>query len=199
MDRTERDAPTRLGEVVESASQGFTAQCYHLYQSPHLGTLVKASSPETYAVVSRITTASLFPGRPVLPRGEEEETEEEVYRANPQLDRLLCTRFEATVLGHEGNGLLRQALPPLPPRIHAFVYCCTQDEVQRFTSSLDFLWLLLGPNTPNGDEVVAAFLIQASAAHEDTQRFLTEAGRALAFQLGTELPRLNALLRRISP
>ena len=37
--------PDRVGEVVESASHGFTAQCYRLYESPPLGALVRTEAP----------------------------------------------------------------------------------------------------------------------------------------------------------
>ena len=198
MVNTADDTSGRVGEVVESASQSFTAQCYRLYQAPPLGTLVKTSSPEIYAVVSHVSTESLYSGRPVIARGEEEESEEAVYRSNPQLDRLLCTRFEAMMVGHD-DGDLKQALPPLPPHIHSFVYHCDANEIETFTKCTDFLRLLLTSPTPAGDEVVAACLIQASKAHTNRQGFLVQAGKALAPELANQLPRLNALLRRISP
>ena len=99
----------RIGEVVESASERFVAQCYQLYQSPSLGAFVRTDAApraggefepsSIYAVVCGVSTQALDPGRPVVARGEEEATEEDVYRSNPQLMRLLCTRFEALIVG----------------------------------------------------------------------------------------------------
>ena len=189
---------TRVGEVVESSSQVFTAQCYQLYQAPPLGTLVKTLSPDIYGVVSHISTGSLYSGRPVVARGEEEESEEDIYRSNPQLARLLCTRFDAAIAGYQTDGRVEQALPPLPPHIHGFVYQCEPGEIRSFAQHLRFLRLLLGPSFPTGDDVAAAFLLQASATCDDSRGFLVHAGKALAAELSTELPRLNALLRRIS-
>ena len=83
----------RAGEVIEASTAEFTAQCYELYQSPPLGSLVKTTdSPvELYGVVYNATTASLEPGRRPIARGKEETSEEEIYRSSPQLLKLLRT------------------------------------------------------------------------------------------------------------
>ena len=206
----------RIGEVVESASPRFTTQCYGLYQSPPLGAFVRTESSLTstfipegggdtshiYAVVYGVTTHALDPSRPVFARGEDEESEEDIYRSNPQLARLLCTRFEALIVGHGDGAVFNQYLPAVPPRIHAFVYLCTPEEVGQFTRSLDYLNLLVN-SSPAGrgttDEVIAACVRQASAQLEDPSSFLVNAGKALAVQLTGDLPRLNSILRRISP
>ena len=218
----------RLGEVVESSSDRFTAQCYRLYESPPLGALIRTDSARTppfghspepppldkegfrgvgakghvYAVVCRVSTQALDPGRPVVARGEGEDTEEGIYSSNPQLARLLSTTFEALIVGHGDEAGVSQRLPALPPRIHAFVYPCATEEMERFTRSLDFLPLLLNSShagTGMADEVVTAFLRQASAHLEERDAFLVLTGKALARQLTRDLPRLNSILRRLSP
>lgn len=189
----------RIGEVVRTATQNFTTQCYRLYNAPSLGALVRSSSPEIYSVVSRITTESLYPGRPVLPRGEEEESEKELYRANPQLERLLCTRFESIIIAHREDDAVIDGLPPGPPGIHAFVYPCTFSNVRDITHSMHFLNLLLSANIPTGDEVISACLRAASVGQVEREEFLLRAGKALAIELAEDLTRLSALLRRIAP
>ena len=207
--------PERVGEVVESASHRFTAQCYRLYESPPLGALVRTEAPASsngqgpeegpfniYAVVSGIGTQALDPGRPVVARGEGQETEDDIYRSNPQLSRLLSTRFDALIVGHGTDPRYNQYLPASPPRIHAFVYKCGPDEVLNFTVALDFLTTLAEvPGTGGGtnDEVIAACLRQASTGLEDPHGFLVRAGKTLAVHLAGDLPRLNSILRRISP
>ena len=201
----------RVGEVVESASHHFVAQCYRLYESPPLGAFVHTEEPSheqgevshTYAVVYRVSTQALDPGRPVIARGEDEESEEEIYRSNPQLSRLLCTRFEALVVGHGNDGTgVNHYLPPLPPRIHAFVYPCDGEDTARFTRSLDFLALLVSSVPADQgmtDEVVAACLRRAAVYTEDPGGFLLGAGKGLAARLVGDMPRLNSILRRLSP
>ena len=189
----------RLGEVVEANSTSFVAQSYRLYDTPPLGGLVRAGSPECYAVAYRIGTEPLDPSRPVLARGEAAETEEEVFLENPQLNRLLTSRFEALIVGHGETGHIRPFLPPLPPRIHSFVYACTREQVEQLTSRLEWLRLLLNSGVPASDEVVGACLREAAAYHSDTRTFLARAATALAAELAGDLPRLNAVLRTVSP
>jgi hypothetical protein len=214
---TGRGMPSsRVGEVVESASHRFVAQCYSLYQSPPLGSFVctesylapgergadgEGSPSRIYAVVYGVSTEALDAGRPVIARGQDEDSEQDVYRSHPQLERLLCTRFESLIVGHGNSGTYSHRLPALPPRIHSFVYTCLPEDLKQFTRSLDFLSLLVNSSPSSqaiNDEVVAACLRQAGAEMEDPRSFLVGAGKALAVQLTGDLPRMNAMLRRLS-
>ena len=185
----------RLGEVVESSTSQFAAQCYELYEPPALGELVRVGSPATYGVVCHVVTGPLDPARRIVARGEDASTEEDIYRENPQLSHLLHTRFEVLIVGHEHGSDIRQHLPPTPPRLHAFVHTCSDELVARFTQSIDFLHILLASNVPTVDEVVTACLRRASACHMDTEAFLVTAGKALATELTGQMPRLNSILR----
>ena len=188
----------RVGEVVEATSQRFMVQCYRLYEAPPLGAVVRTGEPAIYAVVSDVSTEALDPGRPVIARGEDEASEEDLYRNNPQLERLLCTRFTALTVGYSQDGGAVAGLPPLPPRIHSFIYLCPGDEVEALTGSPDFVHLLLNGAAPISDEVIVACLRLASKQVVDSQRFLVRAGQALATEMPDQLPRLNAILRRLA-
>ena len=203
-------AAQRVGEVVESASHRFQAQCYQLYQAPPLGSLVSVGSqgeaaggsPKVYGVLTGVDTQGLEPGRPVIARGAEAQREEDIYRENPQLEHLLCTRFEAAVVGYESDGFFIHHLPPEPPRIHAFVHSCTPRQVMEFTRTPGFLDLLMasgGGSQAVSDEVVASCLRLASVHHPDPRSFLVGSGKVLALLLASEPPRVNAMLRRLSP
>jgi len=191
---------TRIGEVIEASTGEFTAQCYQLNQAPPLGSLVKVSSLplEIYAVVYNIENHSLELGRRPIARGENEETEEGLFHANPQLSKLLCTDFNALVLGHRQASDIAHWLPAKPAYIHNFVYICSSDEVRDFTQSLHFLSLLIAANlrTPV-DEVIAACLRYSSQAHRDPHAFLVKAGKELAILLSGDLRRLNSILRKL--
>ncbi len=191
---------SRLGEVVEASSAEFTVHCYELHGAAPLGTLVRTGAGEqVFAVVRNVATSPIDPARRPVARGQDEPDEEAIYRSNPQLPKLLRTEFQATIVGHRDSDGLRQYLPALPPRIHAFVQACEPEEVQLFTQRSDFLPLLLLGSAPLADEVTAAFLRRAAAAHPDPDAYLTTAGREVARLLGRELQRLNALLRRLRP
>lgn len=199
----------KIGEVVESTTGEFTAQSYKLHWAPPLGSLVKTCAPpETacdsdssiYGIVCYSSTGGLEPGRRPTARGRDLEEEEDVYKQNPQLERLLCTSFKVLIVGHQDAGILRHYLPPRPPRVHAFVYPCSQAEVVGFTQALDFLNLLLGSTLPiPAEELVAASLRAAAAAREDGRAFLVRAGKEMAMLLSGDPVRLTAILRKIRP
>jgi hypothetical protein len=187
-------ASGKVAEVVETSSTSFTAQCYALYGAPPLGGLVRVGDPPVYAVVHNVATAALDPGRRVIARGADEATEEGLYRGNPQLAQLLATHLEALVVGFDDGDALRHSLPTAPPRIHAFVYTCADDEVARFTDRLDFLRLVLRASVPAVDEVVAACLRLAAERHADPAGFLVRAGKAVAGELASDVGRLSAIV-----
>src|SRR4030042_4162687 len=190
----------KIGEVIEATTSGFTAQCYHLNQAPSLGSLVKITNLplEIYAIVHNIETHSLEIGRRPIARGEKEETEQAIFDANPQLTRLLCTDFSALVVGDRQESNILHYLPPKPAYIHNFVYICPREEVKDFTSSLNFLSLLISASLPvPTDEVIAACLRYSSQAHADPQAFLVRAGKELAMLLSGQAKRLNSILKRL--
>ena len=189
----------RVGEVVESTSTSFVAQCYQLEGAPALGGLVRTDSPDIYGVVGSVTTEPLDSARPVLARGEDADSEEDVIRDNPQLARLLTSRFEVFIAGHVEDDVIRQYLPPRPPRVHSFVYSCSPEEVSSFTVRLDLLRLLLNSGAPHADEIVGACIRQAASSHGQPADFLAEACRALAVELAGDVARLSSILRRIAP
>jgi len=190
----------RVGEVIAASTTDFVAQCYELYQSPPLGSLVKTKDEpiDLYGIVYHATTGSLEPGRRPIARGKEETTEEEIYRSSPQLLKLLKSEFSALVVGHREGEKLYHYLPPKPARIHGFVYQCGLDEVKEFSQSFDFLNILINTRLPvSVDEIVAATLRQMSQAYEDPHPFLVTAGKELAVLLSGQFNQLKAILGRL--
>ncbi|MCD6299988.1 MAG: hypothetical protein J7L78_02315 [Dehalococcoidales bacterium] len=194
------DEKQRVGEVIEASTTDFIAQCYELYQSPPLGSLVKTgdSGGELYGIVYNAATTSLEPGRRPIARGKDEASEEEIYRSNPQLLKLLRSEFNAVVVGHRQGDKLFHYLPPQPARIHGFVYLCPPEEVKEFSQSFDFLNILTSSHlTVPVDEIVSACLRQMSQAHEDRRAFLVAAGKELAVLLSGDFNQFKAILGRI--
>jgi len=190
----------RIGEVIEASTGDLTAQCYELYRSPPLGSLVKTNdeSVEIFGIVHNATTASIEPGRRPIARGREETSEEEIYRSSPQLLKLLRTEFSTLVVGYRENGNLFHYLPSRPARIHSFVYRCQPEEIKEFSRSFDFLSILIGSSLEvPAEEVIAASLRQMSQVQENPHAFLIAAGKEMAMLLGGEFNRLKAILNRI--
>ncbi len=190
----------RVGEVIEASTTDFVAQCYELYQSPPLGSLVKTRDEpvELYGIVYNATTASLEPGRRPIARGKDEASEEAIYRASPQLLKLLRSEFSALVVGHRQDDKWYHYLPPKPARIHGFVYLCPPEEVKEFSQSFGFLNILINTHLPvSTDELIAACLRQMSRVYEDRHTFLVVAGKELAILLSGQFNQLKAILERI--
>ncbi len=191
----------RVGEVIEASTADFVAECYELYQLPPLGSLVKTTDlpVELYGIVYNATTTSLEPGRRPIARGKDEATEEEIYKASPQLTKLLRSEFSVLMVGHRQDDKLYHYLPPKPARIHAFVYLCSPDEVREFSQSFDFLNMLINTHLPvSVEEIVAASLRNMSQVHDDSRAFLVAAGKELTVLLGGEFSRLKSILGRIN-
>jgi len=194
------DEAQRVGEVIEASTTDFVAQCYELYQSPPLGSLVKTrdESVELYGIVYNATTSSFEPGRRPIARGKDEASEAAIYQSSPQLARLLRSEFEALVVGHRENDKLYHYLPPKPARLHGFVYLCPPEEVREFSQSLAFLNILINTSLPVAtDELIAACLRRMSQVQADRHSFLVAAGKELAVLFSGQLNHLKAVLERI--
>ena len=191
----------RIGEVIEASTTQVLAQCYQLYSSPPLGTLIRSGSQGNaiYGIIVNISTQSFEPGRRAIARGHHADNEDELYRENPQLNRLLNTHFTAKTVGYGHGDRFHHNLPPQPPRIHTFVHACDEKEIQGFTESLAFLRLLVSNGTPTDDEATASLLLMATQERPNPYSFRLKAGQELARLLGNEPLRLNSLLERLSP
>lgn len=191
----------RVAEVIESSTSEFAAQCYELYASPPLGSLVKTADgdAEQYGIVCNVTTSGIEPGRRPIARGKDEASEADVYRSSPQIAKLLRTEFNALVVGHKQADNVVYYLPARPPRIHSFVYQCQPAEVKQFSLSFDFMPIIIGAQLPVPvEEIIAACLRQMCTESEDPHRFFVAAGKELAGLLGNDFNRLRAILGRIN-
>ena len=188
----------RVGEVIEASTSEFTAQCYRLYEAPTIGSLVLCGEDAPiYGIVCEATTQSIDPGRTAIPRGMNADTEAEVLNSNPQIERLLHTKFRAVIVGYRDGSAIRRYPPLSAPRMYSFVRECDASELADFSSSHDFLATLLNAPMSGQDHVVASFLRHARAAHPDGHAYLVSAGKSLAGALAGQLPRLSGILRSL--
>ena len=188
----------KIGEVINSSTESFMAECYELHIPPSFGSLVrtKEGNIDIYAVVSGAATSSIEVGRRPIARGRDDVNEEDIYLSNPQLEKLMRTEFTALVVGHGDSGKVSQYMPPRPARIHSFVYPCEPDEVAMFNQSLAYLSMLVDvPERSN--ELIAATLRNAAAAYSEPMAFLVRAGKELALMIAGDTIRLNIILKKV--
>ncbi len=181
-----------------------TAQCRLLNQPPAFGSFVRAEwndgesgrRKSLIAIVYWVTTTAAEAGRRPAPYGL---TLEELKREQPQIFELLVTEFTALHLGTIIENAPGYALPPQPPPVHAFVYSCTSEEVRLFTESPRFLRTTL-QSIPNlsSEQLTAAAIRHANAAHAKESEYLVKVGRELARQLHDDAPRLQAILELLT-
>jgi hypothetical protein len=190
---------TRVGEVVEACTTDFVAQCYELYKSPPLGGLVKTreNGVELYGVVYNVLTAGIEPGRRPIARGKDELNEEDIYRTNPQLLKLLKSDFSVLITGYKQNEQVFQYLPPRPAHIHSPVFDCKPEEVKAFSQSMDFLNILLKSRLEIPvEQLVGAVLRQMALVYgAEKHAFLVTAGKELAALLSADYAQLKAILK----
>lgn len=189
---------TKIGEVIKSSTESFIAECYELHIPPSFGSLVRTreGNIEIYAVVSGASTSSIEAGRRPIARGRGDVREEDIYRSNPQIEKLLRTEFTALVVGHGDDSRVSQYMPPHPARIHSFVYPCESDETAAFNQSLTYLSMLIDiPERSN--ELIAAVLRNAAAAYSQPREFLVRAGKELALMISGDTNRLNIILKKV--
>jgi hypothetical protein len=191
----------KIGEVLQAASGYFSAQCYELHQPPALGSLVKIreGTKDILAIVTGAQTRGIDPSRLPVARGANDNDQDDVFKANPQLARLLVTEFNAVITGYIEDGNLHCYLPPRPGHIHSFVFACTDDETRLFSSRLDFLdaLVLSPPGLFQVDEVIAASLRTFCHLHPEPEEYLVAAGKHLTALIGDQLMRLNSILKRL--
>jgi hypothetical protein len=190
----------KIGEIVESSSAAFTAECYELRNIPALGSLVKVTGAETeiFGIVCQAGTAGIEPGRHPVARGKDETSEEAVYRSSPQLLKLLRSEFKVLVVGQKTGGKILQYLPAKPAHIHAFVYPCAPDEVKEFSRSFDFLNIVVNNRLEiPTEDLTAAALREMSKEQTDPRAFLVSGGKALTVILSGDYNRLKAILARL--
>jgi hypothetical protein len=190
----------KIAEVVQASSAGFIAQCYQLRDFPGFGALVKIQNKagDIIGTIYNIETHSFEPGRRIIARGEKLQSEDDVFKNNPQLNKLLTTDIYVATVGYRKNADIFHYLPPNPAPIHGFVYLCNPDEIHQFTQSLDFLNLLVNSQlSVSVDEVIAACLRYCSKSYSDVDTFLIKAGKELVWLLGGDMKRLSSILKRL--
>ncbi len=195
----ESDLPERVGEVVQSETDVFTAECKALGNPPSLGSLVTApdGAVEVFGVVFHAATRGLDRTRPVMALGEDDETEDDLHARHPQLTQLLRTEFSAIVVGYRTAGSISHVLPPRPARLHGFVHIVGRETLRSFTQSLQFISNLVLSSLPSADHATAAFVRQALYAQDDADKFQLVVGKELARLLYRDVHRLNTLLRMV--
>ena len=196
----------RIGEIIESSTQGFTAGSYALLQAPVFGALVQAHTPATdvrvFALVYDVRTQSREPGGRAVLRGRsyagKELHNEEIYQAHPDLSEVLQTEFMALTVGYRQGERIYQRLPAAPPPVHYSVEPCTAADLRAFGASFGYMRMVLqSPQVPS-DELIAATIRHIAEAHDaEARAYALRASRELIAMMRDDFERLRQIVARI--
>ncbi|MFM2064900.1 MAG: hypothetical protein RLZZ507_4571 [Cyanobacteriota bacterium] len=204
--------PHHIGEVIETATTEFLAQCLEpedlsFPAMPPFGSWVCAvdeeSSNQIYAVVYHATTMPIDSVHRARALGLSLQT---LREEQPQIFAMLRTEFRAAIVGFEQqsqnlsyNQVVYQYLPPRPPQIHQAVYRCQPEAIIRFTEKLDFLRTLLLINGAPVESLAASAIREVYQLRKSDREWLIKAGRHLSVLLKDDYDRLRFILSQIHP
>mgnify|MGYP001582027632 FL=1 len=205
--------PMHIGEVIETSTTGFLAQCLEPEDlkfpvMPPFGSWIKSFDEESgnkiLAIVTYVTTSPIDSVHRARALGL---SLEELREQQPQIFAMLKTEFKAAIVGFEAPsdtngssaslGRVYQYLPPRPPQIHQSVYHCDAEEVVHFTENLDFLRTLLQVKDIPVESLVAAAVRDVYRQRQANRDWLVNVGRTLSTLLKDDYDRLRYILSQI--
>jgi hypothetical protein len=189
-----------LGRVLRSSSTDFTFGYNQPDDNPPIfGSLVRAAAGNTsvYALVYEV----LIYDDPFVRQVVAAETalvEEKIQDMRQR--RQVPVEITALAIAYDLDGNMFQRIPPRPPGALQPIYACSEEEVRITLTARDYFRNVLNsPHVP-ADELLAASLREAARCQlpGEQEQYLLRAGRELASLLAADLPRLDAILRRIA-
>jgi hypothetical protein len=189
-----------VGRIIRSSTTRFAVGCQVLRpQVPVFGSLVKVSAlgdDEIYGLIHDVCMED----DPFIRQMAATEGLPAEYIEDQRRNRQVPIEVGVLVVGHRHAGTIHHRLPPQPPLSLDVIHTCTPDELVAFTERFDYFRLVLDNHDLPADELLAASLRYAAEARDVAGGdFLVDAGRELARLLAADLPRLDAILRRIRP
>ncbi|MGK7930341.1 MAG: HAS-barrel domain-containing protein [Microcystaceae cyanobacterium] len=206
--------PDHIGEVIETATTGFLAQCLEPEElsfpsMPPFGSWVKSLDEESgnkiLAVVTNVTTSPIDSVHRARALGL---SLSELREQQPQIFAMLKTEFRTCIVGFEtpqrngktngaATGQTFQYIPPRPPQIHQGVYRCDSLEIINFSENLDFLRILLQVKDVPVEALVGAAIREIYQLRHGDRSWLVQVGRQLSFLLKDDYDRLRYVLSQI--
>ncbi len=189
-----------VGRVVRSNTTRFAVGCQVLRpQVPAFGALVKVTvlEDEVYGLIHDVRMED----DPFVRQMAATDGLPPEYIEDQRRNRQVPIEVGVLVVGYRHGGQVYHRLPPQPPLSLDVIHTCAAGELVAFTERFDYFRLVLDNRDLPADELLAAHLRNAAQARGAAagRDFLLDAGRELARLLAADLPRLDAILRRIRP
>jgi len=187
-----------VGRIIRSSTTRFAVGCRVLRpQVPLFGSLVQVPALEDDEVFGLIHDVRMEDDPFVRQMAASEGLPTE-YIEDQRRNRQVPIEVGVLVVGFRHAGDIYHRLPPQPPLSLDVIHTCSAAELVAFTERLGYFRLVMDASDLPADELLAANLRYAAEARKPAdQDFLVAAGRELARLLAMDLPRLDAILRRI--
>lgn len=190
-----------VGRIIRSSTTRFAVGCQVLQPNvPIFGSLVKVRAQRDDEIYGLIHDVRMEDDPFVRQMAVASELPPE-YIEDQRRNRQVPIEVGVLVVGYRHSGSIYHRLPPQPPLSLDVIHACTPEELVAFSERFDYFHLVLDSSDLPADELLAAHLRYAAEARGEAARpyFLLDAGRELARLLAMDLPRLDAILRRIRP
>ncbi len=196
----------QVGRVLRAGTRGFTIGCAVMQPDiPAFGSFVRADGQEPGSAIYGLIYDVKVEDDPFVRQFISADPPEEVVRDQRE-NRQIPIEVSVLTVGSGIQDETRQStrihhcLPTQPPVTMDWLYQCTDEEIQTFTTSLDYFRLILEAREVPSDELIATSLRAAAEVRPEHERdtFLVTAGRELARLLAGDPMRLEDLLRRLS-
>ncbi len=194
----DNEGQIEVGRIIRASTTRFAVGCQVLRpQVPIFGSLVKVPAlggDEVFGLIHDVRMEDdPFVRQVAAAQGLRPEVIEDQRR-----NRQVPIEVGVLVVGYRHGETIYHRLPPQPPLSLDVLHTCQAAELVAFTEQFGYFRLVMDARDLPCDELLAANLRYAAQARQAGGRdFLVAAGRELARLLTMDLPRLDAILRRI--
>ncbi len=190
-----------FAEVIQSSLTQYIGQSWQWKDFPVFGSLLTIDNGDTliFGIVTNTQTGSLDATRTPFAY---QKTEAELMQEQPQIFAFLKTSFTVQVCGYAKTKQPEHivfAIPPCPPKMHAFIEPSSEATVAQFYKNAHFLNVLYGfaYAIPNPDELLLAILRQIKQRRLLSDHLLAEVCSTFSLLTGNDYRRLKVFLSRV--
>jgi len=190
-----------IGRLLRASTRACVVGCPIGQEIPPFGALVMIPLNEYDCVYGLISEIRIDDDGLVRQLVAADHVSETIIQDN-RLNRIVPLEMSVLFVGYQSASRISSLLPPRPPLSLDAMFACSPPEIRSFTAAQGFHYLrhiLQAQDLPWAD-LLAAHLLQAAGAQEETARFewVAAAQKEIIRQLQDDAARLMAALQAIS-
>lgn len=190
--------PDPFAEIIESSLTKITAQCWDIEIIPTFGQCVEIQGENTvvYALINHIQTGSLDSVRKPSPF---KKTIAQLKKEQPHIFEFLITTFTCIPIAYAHQKTVIHALPPEPPRIHAFIVPLSLKEAVMLFGKKHFLTGIFSmqEQISNIDELILACVRLIHQKQQFPVSYYVDLLETYALLVGSDYRRIKLFAQRL--